>query len=77
MTISEGSATTTTSFIGMTIQAHTVLQKLFLRIKITSWGNNVALIMICHEHQNKLKYELYIDKVIRVVHRFINQTVYR
>ena len=77
MTISEGSTTTTTTFIGMTIQAHTVLQKLFLRIKITSWGNNVALIMICHEHQNKLKYELYIDKVIRVVHRFINQTVYR
>ena len=49
---------TTTSFICMTIQAHTVLQKLLLGIKITSQGNYVTLIIICHEHQNKLKYIL-------------------
>ena len=51
----------------MTMQAHTVLQ-LFLGIKITlTQGNYFALIIICHEHQNKLNYilwELYIDKVI-------------
>ena len=41
--------------ICMTIQAHTVLQKLFLGIKITTQGNYVTLIIICHEHQNKLK----------------------
>ena len=60
----------TTSFICMTIRAHTVLQKLFLGIKIRTHGNYVTLIIICHEHQNKLKifYELYIDKVIRKVH---------
>ena len=54
----------------MTIRAHTVLQKLFLGIKIRTQGNYVTLIIICHEHQNKLKifYELYIDKVIRTVH---------
>ena len=46
---------TTTSFIYMTIQAHTVLQKLFLGIKITTQSNYVTLIIICHEHQNKLK----------------------
>ena len=51
---------TTTSFICMTIQAHTVLQKLFLGIKITTQGNYVTLIIICHEHQNKLKYILRI-----------------
>ena len=51
---------TTTSFICMTIQAHTVLQKLFLGIKITTQGNYVTLIIICHEHQNKLKYILWI-----------------
>ena len=50
--------TTTKSFICMTIQAHTVLQKLFLGIKITTQGNYVTLIIICHEHQNKLKYIL-------------------
>ena len=50
--------TTTTSFICMTIQAHAVLQKLFLRIKITSQGNYVTLIITWHEHQNKLKYIL-------------------
>ena len=31
------------------------LQKLFLRIKITSQGNYVTLIILCHEHQNKQK----------------------
>ena len=51
---------TTTSFICMTIQAHTVLQKLCLGIKITTQGNYVTLIIICHEHQNKLKYILWI-----------------
>ena len=50
----------TTSFICMTIQAHTVLQKLCLGIKITTQGNYVTLIIICHEHQNKLKYILWI-----------------
>ena len=50
--------TTTTSFICMTIQAHTVLQKLCLGVKITTQGNYVTLMIICHEHQNKLKYIL-------------------
>ena len=49
---------TTTSFICMTIQAHTVLQKLCLGVKITTQGNYVTLITIFHEHQNKLKYIL-------------------
>ena len=52
--------TTTTSFICKTIQTHTVLQKLCLGIKITTQGNYVTLIIICHEHQNKLKYILWI-----------------
>ena len=58
----------------MTIQTHTVLQKLCLGIKITTQGNYFTLIIICYEHQNKLKYifyELYIDKVIRRVHQFM------
>ena len=46
---------TTMSIICMTIQTHTVLQKLCLGIKITTQGNYVTLIIICHEHQNKLK----------------------
>jgi len=49
---------TTTSFIYMTIQTHTVLQKRCLGIKITTQGNYATLIIICHEHQNKLKYIL-------------------
>ena len=52
--------TTTMSFICMTIQTHAVLQKLCLGIKITTQGNYVTLIIICHEHQNKLKYILWI-----------------
>ena len=40
------------------IQAHTVLQKLCLGINITTQGNYVTLIIICYEHQNKLKYVL-------------------
>ena len=52
--------TTTTSFICMTTLTHTVLQKLCLGIKITTQGNYVTLIIICHEHQNKLKYILWI-----------------
>ena len=48
--------TTTTIYICMTIQTHTVLQKLCLGIKITTQGNYFTLIIICHEHQNKLKY---------------------
>ena len=40
------------------IQAHTVLQKLCLGINITTQGNYVTLIIICYEHQNKLKYIL-------------------
>ena len=42
----------------MTIQTPTVLQKLCLGIQITTQGNYVTLIVICHEHQNKLKYIL-------------------
>ena len=42
----------------MTIETCTVLQKLCLGIKITTRGNYVTLTMICHEHQNKLKYIL-------------------
>ena len=53
-------STTTIRYICMTIQAHTVLQKLFLGIKITTQGNYVTLIIICHEHKNKLKYILRI-----------------
>ena len=55
----------------MTKQAHAVLRKLCLGIKITTQGNYVTLIIICHEHQNKLRYiyELYINKVIRRVHQ--------
>ena len=56
--IEEGHTTTTTSFICMTKQTHTVLQKLCLGINITTQGNYVTLIIICHEHQNKLKYIL-------------------
>ena len=52
--------TTTTSFICVTIQTHTVLKKLCLGIKITTQGNYVTLLKICHEHQNKLKYILGI-----------------
>ena len=51
---------TTTSFICMTIQAHTVLQKPCLGVTITTQGNYVTLIIIFHEHQNKLKYILRI-----------------
>ena len=72
--------TTTTSFICMTIQTHAVLQKLCLGIKITTQGNYVTLIIICHEHQNSswnIFYELYIDKVIRRVHQLIDKNVYR
>ena len=72
--------TTTTSFICMTIQTHAVLQKLCLGIKITTQGNYVTLIIICHEHQNSswnIFYELYIDKGIRRFRQFMDQTVYR
>ena len=41
---------TTTSFICMTTQAHTVLQKLCLGVTITTQGNYVTLIIIFHEH---------------------------
>ena len=72
--------TTTTTFICMTIQTHAVLQKLCLGIKITTQGNYVTLIIICHEHQNSswnIFYELYIDKGIRRFRQFMDQTVYR
>ena len=46
----------------MTKQAHAVLQKLCLGIKTTTQGNYDALIIICHKHQNKLKY------VVRIVY---------
>ena len=36
------------------------LQKLCLGIKITTHGNYVTLIIICPDHQNKLKYILWI-----------------
>ena len=42
----------------MTIQTHTVLQKLCLGIKITTQDNYVTLTIICDEPQNKLKYIL-------------------
>ena len=51
----------------MTIQANAVLQKLFLRIKITSRSNYVTLIIICHEHQNKLKYILCTERCVSPV----------
>ena len=65
--------TTTTGFICMTIEAHTLLQKLFLGIKITTQGNYVRNI----KASRNIFYELYIDKVIRRVHQLIDQTVYR
>ena len=43
-------------FICMTILANTALKSYFLGIKITSQGDYVTLIIICHGHQNKLKY---------------------
>ena len=69
----------TTSFICMTIQTHTVLQKLCLGIKITTQ----AIMLLWQWFVTNIKtswnifYELYIDKVISRVHQFIDQTVYR
>ena len=62
-------------FICMTIQAHTVLQKLSLGIKITSRGNYVTL-------KTSKQPEIYfmdciLRIVIRRVHQFIDQTVFR
>ena len=70
--------TTTTSFICITIQAHTVLQKLCLGIKITTrqigyFDNNLSA-------RTSKQAEIYfmnciLIKFIRRVHQFIDQTV--
>ena len=69
------------SFTCMTIQAHTALQKLFFE------NQNYIIGQLCYFDNNlyvtniktnwNIFYELYIDKVIREVHQFIDQTVYR
>ena len=72
----------TTSFICMTIQTHTVLQKLCLGIKITTQGTQL-LYFDNNLSRTSKQAEIYfmncilIDKVIRRVHQFIDQTVYR
>ena len=64
----------------MTIQTHTVLQKLCLGIKITTqstqlryFDNNLSR---TSKQAESIFYEWYIDKVFRRVHQFIDQTVY-
>ena len=37
---------------------YSIAKAMFIEIKITTQGNYVTLIIICHEHQNKLKYIL-------------------
>ena len=53
------------------------IAKAILRIQITSYGNYVTLVIICHEHQSKLKHIWWIgiDKVIRGVHQHTDQNV--
>ena len=49
---------TTTSFICMTIQVNTVLQKLYFveGVKLNQRQLSYYLVIICHEDQSKLKY---------------------
>ena len=63
----------------MTIQTHTLLQKLCLGIKITTrqlryFDYNLSRTL---KQPEIYIYKLYIDKVIRRVHQFIDQAVYR
>ena len=37
---------------------YSIAKAMFIGIKITTQGNYVTLMIICHEHQNKLKYIL-------------------
>ena len=59
----------------MTIQTHTVLQKLCLGNYSTGqfryFDNNLSRT----SKKADLFYELYIDKAIRRVHQFIDQTI--
>ena len=66
----------------MTIQKHTVLQKLYLGIKITTQGMQLRYfdynLSRTSKQAENIFYELYIDRiVIRRVHQFIDLTVYR
>ena len=66
----------------MTIQTQTVLQKLCLGIKITTLGTQLLYFENNLSRTSK-QAEIYfmncilIDKVIRRVYQFIDQTVYR
>ena len=66
----------------MTIQTQTVLQKLCLGIKITTQGTQLLYFENNLSRTSK-QAEIYfmncilIDKVIRRVYQFIDQTVYR
>ena len=78
----DNNTSVTTSFIGTTIQTQTVLQKLCLGIKITTQGTQLLYFENNLSRTSK-QAEIYfmncilIDKVIRRVHQFIDQTVYR
>ena len=78
----DNNTSVTTSFIGMTIQTQTVLQKLCLGIKITTQGTQLLYFENNLSRTSK-QAEIYfmncilIDKVIRRVYQFIDQTVYR
>ena len=78
----DNNTSVTTSFIGTTIQTQTVLQKLCLGIKITTQGTQLLYFENNLSRMSK-QAEIYfmncilIDKVIRRVHQFIDQTVYR
>ena len=66
----------------MTIQKHTVLQKLYLGIKITTQDMQLRYfdynLSRTSKQAENIFYELYIDRiVIRRVHQFIDLTVYR
>ena len=66
----------------MTIQTQTVLQKLCLGIKITTQGTQLLyfennLSRTSKQAQIYFMNCILIDKVIRRVYQFIDQTVYR
>ena len=78
----DNNTSVTTSFIGTTIQTQTVLQKLCLGIKITTQGTQLLYFENNLSRMSK-QAEIYfmncilIDKVIRRVYQFIDQTVCR
>ena len=79
---SDNNTSVTTSFIVMTIQTQTVLQKLCLGIEITTQGTQLLyfennLSRTSKQAEIHFMNCILIDKVIRRVHQFIDQTVYR